>query len=146
MKQMSIGQLSKQTGVKVTTIRYYESIGLIVEPERTESGRRVYGEEAVETLSFVRHGRDLGFSMTAIGRLLALQQHPDQDCDTVNNIAQEQLEEVQKRLSQLTSLELELKRMIKACKGGAISKCRILTTLNDHGECLSDYHERAHSL
>lgn len=56
MKQMSIGQLSKQAGVKVTTIRYYESIGLIAEPERSQSGRRLYGEEAVQTLSFVRHG------------------------------------------------------------------------------------------
>ncbi|MGB0188717.1 MAG: MerR family transcriptional regulator [Aequoribacter sp.] len=146
MKQMSIGQLSKQAGVKVTTIRYYESIGLIAEPERSQSGRRLYGEEAVQTLSFVRHGRDLGFSMNAIERLLTLQQVPDQNCESVNNIAREQLGAVQKRLRQLHALEEELQRTIRACKGGSVSDCRIISTLNDHGECLSDRHERVSPL
>ncbi|MGB1373992.1 MAG: MerR family transcriptional regulator [Aequoribacter sp.] len=146
MKQMSIGQLSKQAGVKVTTIRYYESIGLIAEPERSQSGRRLYGEEAVQTLSFVRHGRDLGFSMNAIERLQTLQQVPDQNCESVNNIAREQLGAVQKRLRQLHALEEELQRTIRACKGGSVSDCRIISTLNDHGECLSDRHERVSPL
>lgn len=146
MNQMSIGQLSKQAGVKVTTIRYYESIGLLAEPERSQSGRRLYGQEAVQTLSFVRHGRDLGFSMNVIKRLLNLQQDPDQNCESVNNIAREQLEEVQKRLRQLRALEEELQRMIRTCKGGAVSDCKIISTLNDHGECHSDRHERVSPL
>ncbi len=146
MKRMSIGQLAKKTGVKVTTIRYYESIGLIAEPDRTETGRRVYNKDAVEALSFVRHGRDLGFSMTAIEKLLTLQKDPNQSCESVNGIAQEQLKEVQKRLHQLAALESELKRMIRACNGGSVSECRILTALNNHEECLSDHHERVHSL
>ena len=91
MNEMSIGQLSKLAGVKVTTIRYYESIGLIAEPKRSPSGRRLYGQEAVQILSFVRHGRDLGFSMNAIERLLTLQQDPDQSCDGVDSIVREQL-------------------------------------------------------
>ena len=146
MNQMSIGQLSKQAGVKVTTIRYYESIGLLAEPERSQSGRRLYGQKAVQTLSFVRHGRDLGFPMNVIKRLLNLQQDPDQNCESVKNIAREQLEEVQKRLRQLRALEEELQRMIRTCKGGAVSDCKIISTLNDHGECLSDRHERVSPL
>ena len=146
MKQMSIGQLSKQAGVKVTTIRYYESIGLIAEPERSQSGRRLYGQEAVQTLSFVRHGRELGFSMNAIERLLKLQQEPDQNCEGANSIARKQLEEVQKRLRQLHALEAELERMIRACKGGSLSECKIIATLNDHGECISSEHERIPAL
>ena len=65
MKPMTIGRLSKAGGVKVTTIRYYESIGLMGEPDRSESGQRLYGEESVQRLSFIRHARDLGFPMDA---------------------------------------------------------------------------------
>lgn len=146
MNEMSIGQLSKLAGVKVTTIRYYESIGLIAEPKRSPSGRRLYGQEAVQILSFVRHGRDLGFSMNAIERLLTLQQYPDQSCDGVDSIVREQLNEVQKRLRQLRALEKELRRMIRACKGGSVSDCRIIATLNDHGECISGEHQRIQAL
>lgn len=146
MQQMSIGQLSKLAGVKVTTIRYYESIGLIAEPQRSESGRRLYDDDAVQVLSFVRHGRDLGFSMQAIGKLLALQQDPDQSCESVNTIAQEQLAEIQKRLQKLRALESELTRMIEACNGGRVSQCRVMATLNDHEACLSDHPERLGSL
>ena len=72
MNQMSIGQLSKQAGVKVTTIRYYESIGLLAEPERSQSGRRLYGQKAVQTLSFVRHGRDLASDDGQMSRVLRI--------------------------------------------------------------------------
>eukprot|EP00521_Asterionellopsis_glacialis_P018914 CAMPEP_0195336208 /NCGR_PEP_ID=MMETSP0708-20121125/16061_1 /TAXON_ID=33640 /ORGANISM="Asterionellopsis glacialis, Strain CCMP134" /LENGTH=59 /DNA_ID=CAMNT_0040406763 /DNA_START=27 /DNA_END=203 /DNA_ORIENTATION=+ len=58
---MTIGRLSKAAGVKVTTIRYYESISLMGDPDRSESGQRLYGDEAVQRLSFIRHARDLGF-------------------------------------------------------------------------------------
>ena len=146
MESMTIGQLSKLTGVKVTTIRYYESVGLIDEPSRSESGRRMYDEAAVQVLSFVRHGRELGFSMEAIEALLTLQGRPDQDCAEVNLIAQRQLTGVQTRLRQLEALELELKRMIRACKGGHVKECRIMAALNDHGACLSDQHERVNPL
>ena len=57
MKPMTIGRLSKAAGVKVTTIRYYESIGLMGEPDRSDSGQRLYGDDAVQRLSFIRHGR-----------------------------------------------------------------------------------------
>jgi len=146
MKSMSIGKLSKLAGVKVTTIRYYESIGLIGEPSRSQSGRRLYGEEAVQTLSFIRHGRDLGFSVKAIENLLELQLRPDQDCADVDVIAREQLGEVQKRLVQLQALESELKRMIRGCEGGSVGACKIIAALNDHEECQSGEHERVLSL
>ncbi|MEM6448617.1 MAG: helix-turn-helix domain-containing protein, partial [Cyanobacteria bacterium P01_D01_bin.123] len=128
--------------VKVTTIRYYESVGIIKEPTRTPGGRRLYSEEAVQALSFVKHGRDLGFSMNAISDLLGLRDSPDQDCGEVTRIAQHQLEEVQKRLRQLESLEAELKRLVKKCRGGVVADCKILSALNDHGECIAEDHPR----
>ncbi len=73
---IAIGALSKQTGVNIETIRYYERIGLIPPPPRTDSGRRLYGAEDVRRLTFIRHVRDLGFDIAAIKTMLALQEMP----------------------------------------------------------------------
>ena len=142
MKPMTIGRLSKEAGVKVTTIRYYESVGLMGEPDRSESGQRQYGNEAVQRLSFIRHARDLGFPMDSVRTLIELQTQPDQDCVAVDVIARDQLADVRKRFNQLKALEAELKRMITSCEGGKVRGCQIMNALNDHDQCLSNTHER----
>lgn len=142
MKPMTIGRLSKAAGVKVTTIRYYESIGLMGEPDRSESGQRLYGDEAVHRLSFIRHARDLGFPMDAIRDLIRLQAEPGKDCAAVDVIAREQLADVRKRLNQLEALEGELKRMIASCEGGKVGSCQVMAALNEHGACLTERHAR----
>ncbi|MEM9496053.1 MAG: helix-turn-helix domain-containing protein [Pseudomonadota bacterium] len=139
---MTIGRLSKAAGVKVTTIRYYESVGLMGAPARSQSGQRLYDGEAVQRLSFIRHARELGFPMEAIRELMDLQTRPDQDCAEVDAIARCQLADVRKRLDQLEALEAELKRMIKRCEGGKVGECRVMAALCDHGDCLSASHER----
>lgn len=138
----SIGALSQATKVKVTTIRYYESIDLLSEPERTESGRRVYGPETFERLHFIRHARDLGFEVDAIRELIELQSSEGQDCSHVNEIAQRHLTGVRIRIEQLQSLERELERMTNQCRGGQIENCAILESLADHGHCINDRHEK----
>lgn len=142
MKPMTIGRLSKAAGVKVTTIRYYESVGLMGMPDRSESGQRLYGDDAVQRLSFIRHARDLGFPMGAIRDLIKLQAEPGKDCAAVDIIAREQLADVRKRLNQLEALEGELKRMISSCAGGKVGSCQVMAALNDHGACLSETHDR----
>ena len=142
MKSMTIGRLSKAAGVKVTTIRYYESIGLMGTPDRSDSGQRQYGDDAVQRLSFIRHARDLGFPMEAIRDLIELQTEPDHDCAAVATIARHQRADVRNRVYQLVALEAELKRMITSCEGGKVGSCQVMAALNDHGECLSDAHER----
>lgn len=146
MKPFTIGKLSSAAGVKVTTIRYYESIGLMGEPDRSESGRRLYGREAVQRLSFIRHARDLGFPMPDIRELMQLQTEPGQDCTAVDAIAKRQLADVRKRLEQLTALEGELNRMILSCAGGKVGECYVMSSLNDHGECTNQKHERIRAL
>lgn len=138
----SIGALSKATNVKVTTIRYYESIGLLAEPERTESGRRVYGTETFERLRFIRHARDLGFEIDAIRELIELQASEEQDCSHVDGIARRHLTGVRNRIEQLRSLENELERMLDQCRGGKIEQCAIMESLADHEHCISDQHEQ----
>jgi len=136
---LTIGTLAKRTGSKVQTIRYYEQIGLMPEPERTEGGQRRYTSAAFDRLAFIRHGRDLGFSLDAIRELLDLSDTPDHPCAYVDEIAQKQLKAVEARIRRLEALRAELNRMIGACSGGAVSDCRVLEVLRDHGECLADH-------
>ncbi len=137
----TIGVLSRETGVKVTTIRFYEQRGLIDDPGRTPNGQRVYGADAVDRLNFIRHARDLGFSMDAIEELIALQTRPGSDCAAVDAIARRQLAAVRDRLNRLEALEAELKRMIASCEGGTVGDCTVMETLGDHRRCLTADHE-----
>lgn len=145
MKSHTIGVLSRETGVKVTTIRYYETIGLMGEPERTPSGQRVYATSDFERLKFIRHARDLGFPIENIRAFVELQQNGDKTCSEIDEIARHHLLDVQSRLIQLRSLEAELKRMVAACAGGNITSCQILETLGNHDRCLTD-HELSENL
>ena len=87
MALMTIGKLSGATAVKVTTIRYYESIGLLDEPQRSASGQRLYAGDSVERLRFIRHARDLGFPVSAVRELISLQVEPGRECVLVDQIA-----------------------------------------------------------
>ncbi len=140
VKMRTIGRLSKQAGVKVTTIRYYESIGLMALPDRSPSGQRVYEDDAIERLSFIRHARELGFPVEAIRELIKLQTEPGNNCATVDGIARRHLADVRRRLSQLEALEGELKRMVTSCQGGKIAACTVLSSLGDHETCVTENH------
>ncbi len=138
---LTIGGLAKRTGTKVQTIRYYEQIGLLPEPDRTEGGQRRYSNEQLDKLSFIRHSRQLGFSLEAIRELLDLSDHPNQSCDMADAIARRQLKQVEQRIARLQALRTELKRMVKECSGGRTADCRVLEVLRDHSECLTDHDE-----
>lgn len=137
----SIGELSRKTGVKVPTIRYYEQIGLIAAPDRNAGNQRRYDAAAVETLKFIRHARQLGFNLPAIGDLIALTRTPQETCHHADSIAHRQLEAVTARIRMLTGIRDELARMISDCRHGQASECRVLQVLGDHGECLDADHE-----
>nr|WP_315051522.1 helix-turn-helix domain-containing protein [uncultured Brevundimonas sp.] len=131
-----IGRLSAETGVKVPTIRFYEKIGLLPEPSRTESDRRLYDDKATRRLGFIRHARQLGFEIEDIRALLALADEPDQPCDQANLIAERQLAAVEARIAALEALRVELSRIqAAACTGGRVSGCRVIEALGDHGAC-----------
>ena len=136
---LTIGTLAKRTGTKVQTIRYYESIGLMPEPERTEGGQRRYGRAELDRLAFVRHGRQLGFPLEAIRELLDLADNPAQSCADADSIAQRQLKQVEDRIARLLALQVELKRMICDCDHHSVAECRVLEVLRDHTECLTDH-------
>ena len=136
----SIGQLSKQTGVKVPTIRYYEQVGLLVSAGRTDGNQRRYDKEGLERLGFIRHARDLGFSIEAITALIDLQKHPDRSCMEATEIAKDQLADVREKLRRLTALEAELVRISDGCDGvGSSNDCYVLTSLADHKHCRAEH-------
>ncbi|WP_414471828.1 MerR family transcriptional regulator [Microvirga sp. M2] len=136
---LTIGELSRQTGVKVPTIRYYEQIGLLAEPLRTEGQQRRYGTEAVRRLNFIRHARELGFEVEAIRQLLDLTGTPDRSCGDVHEITKAHLKEVKDKIARLTALRDELEAMV-ARDHRKISECRIIEVLADHAECLHERH------
>lgn len=138
---LTIGTLGKKTGTKVQTIRYYEEIGLMPEPGRTAGGQRRYDEAQLDRLSFVRHARQLGFSLDAIRELLDLSDDPNRPCHEADAIARRQLIQVEQRMARLEALQKELKRMVHECSGGKSSDCRVLEVLRDHSECLTNHDE-----
>jgi DNA-binding transcriptional MerR regulator len=138
---LTIGALAKKTGTKVQTIRYYEQIDLMPVPGRTEGGQRRYGGAALDRLSFIRHARQLGFTLEAIRELLDLSDHPDRPCHDADAIARRQLRQVKLRLARLEALRTELERMVLECGGGRTADCRVLEVLRDHAECLTAHDE-----
>ncbi len=134
----SIGQLSKKTGVKVPTIRYYEQIGLIAPPERSAGNQRRYTQDGFARLSFIRHSRDLGFSLEDTRELLDLSQSPEQQCRDADKIAARHLCALRGKITKLKRLEKELERITK-CKSGTLENCAVLETLADHRLCATEH-------
>jgi len=126
---MSIGALSRRSGVHIETIRYYERAGVLPKARRAASGRRIYGEDDAGRLAFIRHARELGFDLAAVRALLAMQEKPELSCKAASDLASAQLSAVESRLNRLTVLRDELKRMVRACKNGRVVDCRVIDAL-----------------
>lgn len=139
MTVFTIGRLAKATDVKVPTIRFYEQIGLLPTPSRTESDRRLYDDVAIRRLAFIKHARQLGFSMEAVRALLDLADHPDRACADANALAREQLTTVEGKIAQLEALRAELRRMVDAGCDGDAAHCQVLETLADHSLCAGEH-------
>lgn len=136
---LSIGDLSKKTGVKVVTIRYYEKIGLIEPTLRTEGNQRRYTTKQLERLAFVSHGRDLGFSLEDIRGLISLSLEQDKACSEAHGIAGQHLQWVRQRIASLKNLEKELRRITKLADGGHVGRCSIIESLADHQRCNAEH-------
>jgi DNA-binding transcriptional MerR regulator len=138
-RDMSIGKLARETGVKVPTIRYYESVELLPRAERTDSNRRLYGDRDVRRLSFIRHARELGFEVDAIRELLALADDPQRPCADVDAIAQAHLADIDSKIARLKLLRSEVNRILGECARGRIGDCRVIEALGSHAHCRSEH-------
>jgi DNA-binding transcriptional MerR regulator len=131
MRNVAIGEAARVSGVKVPTIRYYEQIGILPAPERTDSQRPLYDPTDLRRLAFIRHARELGFDLEAIRTLLSLQDDPDRSCGAADEIVRARLAEVEQRIANLMSLKTELERMLAMCAEGRVADCRVIETLAD---------------
>lgn len=136
---LTIGDLSRSTGVKIPTIRYYEQMGLLSHAERSEGNQRRYSSREQERLSFIRHARDLGLTIDAIRELIDLSQHPDHPCVNADRIAETQLAEVRRKIARLRKLETELERIATHCDGRQVKDCYVIRALANHDLCETDH-------
>lgn len=135
----SIGELSKRCNVKIPTIRYYENMGLIAQPERSGGNQRRYTQKGLERLSFIRHARELGLSIRDIHELTALEEDPNRPCLEAHEIAKRHLSAVKSRIQKLRKLEQELKRITLISAETCVGKCQVIHSLADHALCGGDH-------
>ncbi|MDH1523958.1 Cu(I)-responsive transcriptional regulator [Achromobacter mucicolens] len=126
---MNIGQAAKQSGISAKMIRYYESIGLIGPAVRTDSGYRVYSDQDLNTLRFVRRARDLGFSVEQMNELLALWKDRSRASADVKRIALEHVDELERKAESLREMAATLKHLAQHCHGDDRPDCPILENL-----------------
>jgi Hg(II)-responsive transcriptional regulator len=146
MKPLTIGALAGRAGVGVETVRFYERKGLVRRPPRPGTGFRVYPEDAVARIRFIRQAQTLGFTLQEIGGLLALRVTPGTDCAAVRTRAVAKRAIVERRLGELEKIRDALDKLIAACPGrGAVTSCTILETLADAAGPTSPTVRRRHA-
>jgi len=130
-KNISIGELSRKTGVKIETIRYFERIGTIATPPRTRGGHRVYGEQHLRALGFIRRARELGFTPEEVRGMVGLGGPGSACCDEVRDIAAHHLEQVRTKMADLAHIERLLASTIERCSGDHAPECAVIDMIED---------------
>lgn len=126
---MNIGEAAKRSGVSAKMIRYYESIGLIEAPQRTQAQYRVYEADDVHTLRFVRRSRNLGFSLEETRALLALWRDKSRASADVKQLAMSHVRELEAKAAELQAMADTLRHLAEHCQGDARPDCPILGDL-----------------
>lgn len=125
----NIGQAAKASGISAKMIRHYEEVGLMSAASRTLSGYRTYNHQDVHMLRFIRHSRDLGFSIKQIADLLSLWRDKNRASSKVKSLAAEHIEMLNKKIEELSAMKSELSRLVSCCHGDGRPDCPILDEL-----------------
>ncbi len=128
-KNLSRGELAVQSGVNAETIRYYESIALMPEPQRTAGGHRVYAPPQVQRLNFIRRCREIGFTLEEVRELLSLVDGEQVSCKQVKSIAENHLNDIREKIADLKKMEKTLRTMSTQCSGKDVPECPIIDVL-----------------
>ena len=136
--RLAIGKLAKHTGTNVETIRYYERVGLWAAPSRSAGGYRLYGNEHLKRLNFIRRARLLGFSIGEVRMLLRLADERKRPCAEVRVVAEAHLADVRNKIADLKTMERVLKETVARCADGTGSHCPLIDALYRDGA--SDRH------
>lgn len=131
MEKFNIGLLAKKAKVNVQTVRYYERRGLLPEPPRRESGYRQYSLADLARLKFIRHAKELGFSLKEIEELLSLRVDPNTTCADVKRRTEAKIDDVEEKIRALQRIRDALTHLAGLCRGrGPLSECPILEAFN----------------
>lgn len=129
--RLTIGQLARRGGVNLETIRYYERLGLLPKPPRTQAGYRVFPEDTTASVRFIKRAQELGFSLKEIKELLALRLEPRKTRADVRERAEAKIADIEKKTNTLRAMKASLVKITRACSGdGPVSDCPILESLN----------------
>ncbi len=128
-QRLLIGEMSRRTQCKIETIRYYERIGVMPEPARTEGGHRLYTWDHLKRLQFIRRARELGFTLDEVRALLNLADMRTNTCAEVEAIARDHLDKVHRNIADLKVLEDVLQEMVSLCAEGAVPECPVIEAL-----------------
>jgi len=128
-RSSSRGEISKKTGVNGETIRYYEKIGLVQEPDRAANGYRVYGVDHFKRLSFIKRCRELGFTLKEIAALLALVDGGSYTCEEIRDHTVTHLNDIDNKIRDLRKMQRTLREMVSECEGGLLPECPIVDSL-----------------
>lgn len=129
-RTLSIGDLSGETGCKVETIRFYESIGLLPAPHRTAGNQRRYQQPHVERLRFILHAREFSLPIEDIRELILLTEEPKGSCEKAHEIAKRQLLGLERKIERLNVLAAELRQLAERGEDSSVADCRVLATLS----------------
>ncbi len=132
MKALSIGQVARQTGVGVETVRFYERRGLLEKPPRKESGYRQYPPEAILRIRFIKKAKEVGFSLKEIKELLSLRLDATATCEDVKSRAEAKMLDIEQKIQGLQKMKQALTDLTAACsEDGPVSECPILQMLEE---------------
>lgn len=128
MNEMTIGRAAKAAGVKIDTIRYYQRIGLIVEPLLPQGGQRKYGDEVVRRVKFIKRAQALGFTLEETSSLLSFEQAAN--CCETKELAESKIKEIDVRIADLRRMKKTLGDLSRRCDSGdEHSHCPIIDSL-----------------
>jgi len=135
MEKLTIGEVEKQANVRIETLRYYERTGLVASPPRSESNYRLYPQETVRRVQFIKRAQELGFSLREITELLALRATPETPCVDIRRRALDKITTVEEKIQALHSMKYALAKLVEECSGrGEITACPILAALDSEGK------------
>lgn len=129
--RLQIGELARRTGCNIDTIRYYEKVGIMSPPMRTEAGYRIYGADDVRRLSFIRRARELGFPPDEVRAMLRLSNEQSHPCAEVTGVVKNHLANVRSKVADLQAMEAALEILVVKCKSGVSTTCPLIETLSE---------------
>ena len=135
MDGLTIGQVAKGANVNVETVRYYERVGLIPLPPRTESKYRLFPAEVIQRIKFIKKAQDLGFTLSEIKTLLSIYDSKNFDCKEVQQFASQKIEEIELKIKDLQDIKSILQDLTNRCPGqGSIGECPIINEFEEGGD------------